>query len=73
MIELRSATDALEPLQIKMQEYMNSSVRLGWLINPQDQQVEIYCIGQLIDIQPLPIELSGADYLPDFKLDLAGL
>ncbi|HEY9696932.1 MAG TPA: Uma2 family endonuclease [Trichocoleus sp.] len=73
VIELRSATDALEPLQIKMQEYMSSGVRLGWLINLQDQQVEIYHIGQPIDIQPLPIELSGEDVLPNFSLDLAEL
>lgn len=41
VIELRSATDELKTLQQKMQEYMENGVRLGWLINPQ-QQVEIY-------------------------------
>jgi Uma2 family endonuclease len=42
VIELRSRTDALEPLKAKMQEYFNSGLSLGWLINPQPQQVEIY-------------------------------
>jgi Uma2 family endonuclease len=39
VIELMSRTDALKPLQEKMQEYLNSGLRLGWLINPQDEQV----------------------------------
>ncbi len=42
VIELRSATDRLPPLQAKMLEYRDNGVRLGWLINPQDRQVEIY-------------------------------
>ena len=40
-IELRSATDDLETLREKMQEYMDAGVQLAWLINPQQQQVEI--------------------------------
>lgn len=34
VIELRSRTDPLTQLQEKMQEYLNSGLRLGWLINP---------------------------------------
>ena len=41
VIELRSASDSLHPLQEKMQEYQANGVRLGWLINPQARQVEI--------------------------------
>lgn len=29
-------------LRSKMREYMDADVQLGWLINPQQQQVEIY-------------------------------
>ncbi len=39
VIELRSATYDLKTLQTKMQEYLDNGVRLGWLINPQDEQV----------------------------------
>ncbi|QYO64836.1 Uma2 family endonuclease [Leptolyngbya sp. 7M] len=38
VIELRSRTDTLKALREKMQEYLNSGLRLGWLINLQDQQ-----------------------------------
>jgi Uma2 family endonuclease len=46
VIELRSATDNLKPLQDKMREYQRLGVRLGLLINPKNQQVEIYRSGQ---------------------------
>ena len=46
IIELRSATDNLKPLQEKMQEYRRLGVRLGLLVNPKNQQVEMYRLGQ---------------------------
>lgn len=70
VIELRSRTDALEPLQEKMQEYLNSGLCLGWLINPQQQQVEIYRPNQAVEIVNFPIRLSGEDVLPGFILEL---
>jgi len=70
VIELRSPTDALSALQEKMQEYMDGGVRLGWLINPQDQQVEIYRQGQEKAAESLPTELSGESVLPGFVLSL---
>jgi Uma2 family endonuclease len=68
VIELRSRTDDLETLQEKMQEYLDSGVRLGWLFNPQDQQVEIYRHGQPKVIRALPTQLSGESVLPGFVL-----
>ena len=70
VIELRSATDRLTTLQAKMQEYLDNGVRLGWLINPQNKWVEIYRIGQTVDIQKLPANLTGEDILPNFNLRL---
>jgi Uma2 family endonuclease len=53
-----------------MQEYMNSGLRLGWLIDPQNQQVEIYRQNQQVEILSLPTTLSGEDVLPGFILEL---
>jgi Uma2 family endonuclease len=53
-----------------MQEYLNSGLRLGWLINPQAQQVEIYRPNQTVEIVQLPVSLSGEDTLPGFVLNL---
>ncbi|MBW4512998.1 MAG: Uma2 family endonuclease [Scytonematopsis contorta HA4267-MV1] len=71
VIELRSATDDLETLQNKMQEYMNAGVQLGWLVNPQEQQVEIYRQGQNVEVRNLPTQLSGENVLPGFSLILS--
>jgi Uma2 family endonuclease len=70
VIELRSRTDSLIQLQEKMQEYLNSGLRLGWLIDPQNQQVEIYRQNQSVEIVSLPTSLSGENVLPGFILEL---
>ncbi|MBE9224475.1 Uma2 family endonuclease [Phormidium sp. LEGE 05292] len=70
VIELRSETDNLSILQEKMREYLDAGVRLGWLINPQQQQVEIYRLGQEVEVRNLPTELLGEDVLPGFTLSL---
>lgn len=70
VIELRSATDDLEVLRSKMQEYMDAGVKLGWLINPQQQQVEIYRLGKDVELRNLPTELLGEEILPGFSLSL---
>ncbi|MDZ8082766.1 MAG: Uma2 family endonuclease [Nostoc sp. DcaGUA01] len=71
VVELRSASDSLKTVQEKMREYINNGVRLGWLIDPQNQRVEIYRPGQDVEILQSPTSLSGEDVLPGFVLDLA--
>jgi Uma2 family endonuclease len=73
LIELRSATDSLSKLQQKMQEYQANGVRLGWLIDPQNQRVEIYRIDRVVDVLESPMQLSGEDILPGFTLDLTAI
>ncbi|MDJ1176267.1 Uma2 family endonuclease [Roseofilum capinflatum] len=71
IIELRSASDSLKPLQEKMQEYMDNGCQLGWLINPQNRQVEVYRQGQEKQILDNPASLSGEEVLPGFVLNLS--
>ncbi len=68
VIELRSATDSLKVLRDKMQEYLANGVKLGWMLNPQDQQVEIYELGQRVVTIALPTTLSGGTLMPGFSL-----
>ncbi len=70
VIELRSRTDKLDELQDKMQEYMTSGVRLGLMLNPQDQQIAIYRQGQAKEVQSLPTQFSGEAVLPGFVLQI---
>lgn len=73
VVELRSKTDALQRLQEKLQEYMENGCRLGWLIDPQTNQVEIYRTGQAKEVLNAPATLSGESVLPGFVLNLAGI
>ena len=70
VIELRSESDDLEELRAKMQEYRDNNVILGWLINPKDQQVEVYRQGQPVELLAAPESLSGEAILPGFNLEL---
>ncbi|WP_373478332.1 Uma2 family endonuclease [Geminocystis sp.] len=70
VIELRSKSDRLKPLQEKMIEYLESGLQLGWLINPQDKTVEIYRPNQPVEIVKMPINLSGENVLPDLYIDI---
>ena len=73
VMELMSPSDSLKTTQSKMQEYQENGARLGWLINRKDRQVEVYRIGQPVEILQSPTTLSGEDVLPDFVLDLASI
>lgn len=70
VLELMSPTDSLKKTQEKMQEYMKNEVRLGWLIDRKTRRVEIYRLGQAVEVLESPTELSGEDVLPGFVLNL---
>lgn len=70
VIELRSPTDSLKKIREKMQEYIENGARLGWLINVEARQVEIYRQGKDIEILETPTTLSGEDVLPGFVFDV---
>jgi Uma2 family endonuclease len=70
VIELKSPSDKLTDTQKKMKEYMDNGVKLGWLINPEKKEVEVYRQGQKKEILSSPSNINGEDILPDFTLDL---
>jgi Uma2 family endonuclease len=73
VMELRSRTDSLKGLQEKMQEYLASGLRLGWLLDPHNQRVEIYRRGRDVEVLQSPATLSGEDVLPGFVLKVKGI
>ncbi|MFN6517545.1 MAG: Uma2 family endonuclease [Nostoc sp. CreGUA01] len=72
-VELVSETDELKDTQAKMHEYLANGLQLGWLINPKDQQVEIYRPNQVPEVLQSPTSLSGEDVLPGFILNLESI
>lgn len=73
VLELLSLSDDLATTQAKMQEYLDNGIKLGWLINPQTQQIEIYCPQKSVEILQSPKSISGEPILPNFTLNLAWL
>ncbi|ACA99668.1 conserved hypothetical protein (DUF820) [Picosynechococcus sp. PCC 7002] len=70
VVEIRSPSDRLQTLQEKMQEYQDNGAKLGWLIDPTTEQVEIYRENQASEILEQPNCLSGEQVLLGFELDL---
>ncbi|MEM8638369.1 MAG: Uma2 family endonuclease [Cyanobacteria bacterium P01_G01_bin.54] len=69
-IELRSKTDTLKELRAKMVEYLDNGAQLGWLIDPKHKRVEIYRLGQAVEVLEQPSTVSGEEVLPEFRLTL---
>jgi Uma2 family endonuclease len=71
VIELRSASDNLQPTQKKMREYQRVGVRLALLIDPKKKRVEIYRQGQEPEILESPKSIDCNEVMPGFTLDLS--
>jgi Uma2 family endonuclease len=71
VIELRSATDNLKPLQEKMQEYQRLGVRLGLLVNPKNKQLEVYRPGREVELWEAPDSIDCGEVMPGFVLSLS--
>ena len=70
MIELRSPSDPLAPVEAQPREYVENGARLGWLIDPQERKVRVYKPGEPVRILSGPDKLCGDRVLSDFNLDL---
>jgi Uma2 family endonuclease len=71
VIELRSATDNLKPLQEKMKEYQRLGVKLGLLVDPKNKQVEIYRPGQETEVLKAPASIDCNEVMPGFILSMS--
>jgi len=70
VIELLSPDDNWDNLQLKMQEYQQQGVKLGWSIEPILKKIAIYVSGEVGQQLDFPDCLSGENVLPGFLLDL---
>ena len=72
VVELRSGSDNLKPLQEKMEEYMREpGIQLGWLIDRKNRKVYIYRPDQAVECLDNPAIVSGEPVLPGFMLDMS--
>jgi Uma2 family endonuclease len=54
-----------------MKEYIDCGVKLSWLINPDQRQVEIYRQEKAKEVLDNPSNLSGESVLPGLIVELA--
>ncbi len=73
VIEVRSDTDNLERLQAKMVEYLAQGAQLGWLIDTQNQTVEIYRPAVEVEKRKGIDSLDGDGPVAGFVLDLTSV
>ena len=70
VIELRSPSDPLAPIEVKMREYIENGARLGWLIDPEGRKVHVYRPSGQVEVADKPDHVSGDPMLPGLVLDL---
>jgi Uma2 family endonuclease len=73
VVEIHSHSDAINTLQVKMQEYITNGALLGWLIDPVEKKVYIYQPSAAVCCLENPQTISGDPVLPGFILELQRL
>jgi Uma2 family endonuclease len=68
IIELRSRSDNLPPLEDKMFEYIANGAQMAWLIDPLRKRVYIYRPNRNTEILEDPETVGGDPELPGFVL-----
>ena len=73
VVELKSLSDDIADLQTKMLEYQKNGLRLGWLIDPDRQIIEVYQTDQPIELLSNPEEILADRIMAGFILKLGGI
>ena len=69
-VELLSETDSISDIVVKMQEYLNNGLRLGWLIDPKTATARVFRADGSVDVKSFADTLSDEDVLPGFAFAL---
>ena len=73
VIELRSRSDNLPPLEDKMLEYLSNGARLAWLIDPLRKRVYVYRPERETELLEDPESIPGDPELAGFVLQMREL
>ena len=72
VIEVRSTSDSLNELQVKMKNWIKNGTELAWLIDPRDEVSFIYNADHAEEkIEGLDKKLYGKGSVAGFELDLS--
>lgn len=70
VVEIRSRSDRLAPIQRKMVDYIANGALLGWLIDPYQRRVHIYRPSMDPEVLEDPETVSGEPELPGFVFEV---
>ena len=70
-IEIKSPSDRMPKLHLKMKEYIDNGLRLGWLIHPEERTVYVYRPRKAVARLKNPKKLTGDPVLRGFVFELA--
>ncbi len=70
VLELRSPSDGMRALHVKMEEYRENGAQLGWLLDPVSRCVHVYRPGAAVEVLENPASVSGEPLLRGFVLDV---
>ena len=74
IVELKSKSDSIVELKMKMKEWMDNGCELGWLIDADQEKVFVYGRGkQIREHKNFDSPLSGEPVLSGFELVLSEL
>lgn len=74
IIEVRSPSDSLPQLKLKMDDWVSNGCRLAWLIDPIKKNAYVYKKDGLIKaVATFDEKLEGFDVMPDLQMDLKKL
>ena len=74
IVELKSKSDSVKELKVKMEEWMANGCQLGWLIDVEEEIVYVYEAGKPNrEHKDFDRPISGEPVLSGFKLNLSEL
>lgn len=73
IMEMRSPSDRLEPIQEKIAEFIECGCKLAWLIDPHARLTTVYRADGSESKVPFEEPLNGEDVLPGFSVELEEL
>lgn len=73
MVEVKSPTDSLTKLREKIAQFLNLGTKVGILINPDKHIVELYRLGQDVEVLQDADLLTVPDLLPGWQVEVSQL
>jgi Uma2 family endonuclease len=72
-VEVKSPSDNLEDIRAKIQEFLSLGTKVGILLNPDEQIVEVYNLGQEVIILHNGDVLTVPELLPGWEVPVSDL